>query len=319
MKIALLFPGYGSQFVGMAKELYDESRIIQEYFEEASNCLNINFVKLCFASSDAELSKMTNAYTAIFLTSSAIAALLKEEGIIPDVVAGYNLGEYSAILTAQGITHPDGLYLLNKFATFYQDATASLDAKAIQIKGLDAAQLTALCKQVSQDNLNAQIIIYNADDDHVVSGHSVAIEMLRELVHQFNCKITELPFEVGLHMQAMEPIVTQLNMYLEKVDFKDLNIPLISGVDANVLIAGDQVKAHILDQIYRPVLWRAVMEQLHDIDLILEVGPGSVLSTMAKIKYPDKIVMSINKRADIDEVKKIISLTIPQTIQPTEL
>jgi [acyl-carrier-protein] S-malonyltransferase len=319
MKVALLFPGYGSQFVGMAKELYDESRVIQEYFEEASNCLNINFVKLCFASSDAELSKMANAYTAIFLTSSSIAALLKEEGIIPHVIAGYNLGEYAAICAAQGITHPDGLYLLNKFATFYQEATASLDAKAIQIKGIDAAQLTALCKHVSQDPLNAQIIIYNADDDHVVSGHGAAIDTLRELIHQHQCKVTELPFEVGLHMQAMEQIVAQLNMHLEKVDFKDLTIPLINGVDANILVAGDQVKAHVLDQIYRPVLWRAVMEQLHDADLILEAGPGSVLSTMAKTKYPDKMIMSINKRTDIDEVKKILGLTVPQTIQPTEL
>ena len=209
--------------------------------------------------------------------------------------------------------------MLNKFATFYQDATASLDAKAIQIKGVDAAQLTALCKHVSQDPLNAQIIIYNADDDHVVSGHGAAIDMLRELVRQHSCKVTELPFEVGLHMQAMEQIVAQLNMHLEKVDFKDLTIPLINGVDANILVAGDQVKAHVLDQIYRPVLWRAVMEQLHDADLILEAGPGSVLSTMAKTKYPDKIVMSINKRTDIDEVKKILGLTVAQTIQPTEL
>src|SRR5579872_2129839 len=100
MKIALLFPGYGSQFVGMGKELYDEHRIVQEYFEEASNCLNINFVKLCFASSDAELRKAENAYTALFLVSSAIAALLQQYGVTPHAVAGYNIGQLSAVHVA---------------------------------------------------------------------------------------------------------------------------------------------------------------------------------------------------------------------------
>ena len=103
MNIALLFPGYGSQYVGMAKDLYDESRTIQEYFEEAGNCLPINFVKLCFASSDTELSRMEHAYSATFLVSCAIHALLKEEGIKADVVAGYNLGEYTALYAATAL------------------------------------------------------------------------------------------------------------------------------------------------------------------------------------------------------------------------
>src|SRR5579859_6426456 len=97
MKIATLFPGYGSQYVGMGKELYDESRIMQEYFEEASNCLNINFVKLCFASSDAEISRIDNALLTNFLVGSALFALLKDLGFKTDVLVGHNAGEYAAI------------------------------------------------------------------------------------------------------------------------------------------------------------------------------------------------------------------------------
>jgi len=121
MKVALLFPGYGSQYVGMGKEVYDEYRIVQEYFEEASNCLNVNFVKLCFASSDTEIGVAASAYTSIFLVSSALYAIIKQEGIVPALVAGYNIGEYSSLFAAGSITFPDGLYLLNKLALFHQE------------------------------------------------------------------------------------------------------------------------------------------------------------------------------------------------------
>src|SRR5206468_1601039 len=108
---------YGSQFVGMGKDLYDQSRIMQEYFEEASNCLNINFVKLCFASSDAELARAEHAYPALFLVSCALHALIKEQGVQANIVAGYNQGEFSAVYAAGGINFPDGLYLLSKYAS----------------------------------------------------------------------------------------------------------------------------------------------------------------------------------------------------------
>lgn len=325
MKTAFLFPGYGSQYVGMAKELYDESRIMQEYFEEACNCLNNNFIKLCFASSDAELCKMVNAYPSLFLVSASLVALLKEEGIVPDMVAGHNLGEYAAIFAAQGLNHPDGLYLLNKFATLYQEACATMDVAVLQVKGLDAATLTALCIQASTNateekpDQSAHIALFNADDDHVVSGHIQAIAALRELLNrQSDTKVVELPIEVGLHSAIMEPVVQQLAMYLEKVDFKDLTIPLISSIDGNTITTGAQIRERILAGLQKPVLWRAVMEQLHDADVIVEVGPGSTLSTMVKNKYPDKIVLSINKRSDIDELKKVLGIGI-ETPQPTEL
>src|SRR3990167_1799204 len=127
MKIALVFPGYASQYVGMGKELYDEYRIVQEYFEEASNCANVNFVKLCFASSDAELGKLANAYMSLFLVGGSVFALLKEYDIIPDIVAGYNNGEVTALFTCGCFSFPDGLYLLNKFSSFYQEALEAID------------------------------------------------------------------------------------------------------------------------------------------------------------------------------------------------
>ena len=118
MKVGMLFPGFGSQFVGMGKEIYDNSRIVQEYFEEASNCANINFVKLCFASSDAELALISNAYLALFLTTVSTAAAVKEIGFEMDIVAGYGVGEIAAICATKGLSFPDGIYLLTKISQF---------------------------------------------------------------------------------------------------------------------------------------------------------------------------------------------------------
>lgn len=149
MKTALLFPGYGSQFVGMGKELYDEYRIVQEYFEEASHVLDINFVKLCFASSDSEISQLTNAYTSLFLIGACVSAVLKEQGITIDTVAGYNNGETTALFAAGCFSLPDGLYLLNKFCSFYQEIVDQMDVDALHITGIATAQLEKACLQVS--------------------------------------------------------------------------------------------------------------------------------------------------------------------------
>lgn len=308
MKIGMLFPGYGSQFVGMGKELYDESRVMQEYFEEAFNCLNVNFVKLCFASSDAELSKMSNAYVAIFLVSSALQALLKEEGINADIVAGYNLGEYAALHAAGGISFPDGLYLLNKYANFYQEALVGLDAGVMRVQGISIKELAALCKKISSDDEHkVAIAIYNGDADNVISGHTTALDQLRsQLANEDQVTCTDLPIEVGLHSDLMNPVKQALAIYLEKVDFKGLNMPLICTTDVCFLETGEQVRARIVEHIDTPVKWTKVIDELNDCDIIVEVGPGSALSTMAKEKYPDKMIVSINKRSDVQDLKKIL-------------
>src|ERR1700679_1827025 len=141
MKIMMLFPGYESQFVGIGKELYDQHRLMQEYFEEASSCLNLNFVKLCFASSDSELSKIQNSYPILFLLSTAVAALLKQEGIRPDVCVGYCDGQMSALSAGGGISMPDGLYFFSKYAAFYQELLKEYPFKSYRIKGMDRVLL----------------------------------------------------------------------------------------------------------------------------------------------------------------------------------
>jgi [acyl-carrier-protein] S-malonyltransferase len=312
MKTAMIFPGYSSQFVGMGKDLYDKHRLVQEYFEEASNCLNANMVKLCFASSDAELSKMSNAYTALFLVSGAIAKLLMHYGVKPDVVSGYNQGEYAALFAAGAINFPDGLYQLNKYTLFYQEALATMHVGAMSIRNMSTDTVEKIVAKARKKGSEVAIAIYQDTLVHIVTGHAQAMERFADIAAQFDdAKLKDVGIEVGLHSSLLDEVAAQCQVYLQKVDCKDLVIPYISGTTGVIIQTADQVKAQVIDNINHPVRWTQVMTVLADYDLIIEVGPGTVLSDILKKHYPDKKIIAINKQTDIEELQKMI--------EPTEL
>ncbi|HEX4068830.1 MAG TPA: ACP S-malonyltransferase [Candidatus Babeliales bacterium] len=318
MKTALLFSGYGSQFVGMGKELYDEYRIVQEYFEEASHVLDINFVKLCFASSDAELSKMINAYSSLFLIGTSVYAILKEHNIPIDVVAGYNNGESAALFAAGCFSFPDGLYLLHKFCSFYQDAVDQMDVDALHIIGIATAQLEKACEMVSKESdRKIAVAIYNSPTDHIVTGNC---DQLAELYTMFDGQATMeyIGAEVGLHSSLMNGVVDQFKIFLEKVDFKDLKIPLISCIDGAIITAGSDTKERFLRHINEPLEWFKIMRALSEYDCIVIANPLFCSASsegkthnfydMIKNQYPDKTVITITTSADIEKIKRIVQV-----------
>ena len=141
----------------------------------------------------------------------------------------------------------------------------------------------------------------------MVSGHTAALEALRsELSQELDASIVEMPIEFGLHSSIMDPIIQQFAMYLEKVDFKDMLTPLINGIDAATLNYGDQIRLRVIEHMHNAIAWHKVLAELEQFDVVVEVGPGSQLSSMVKAKYPDKLVATINKRSDVDELKKIV-------------
>ncbi|MFI5333359.1 MAG: ACP S-malonyltransferase [Candidatus Babeliales bacterium] len=308
MKIGVLFPGYGSQFVGMAKELYDESRIMQEYFEEAASCLDKNFVKLCFASSDSELARIENAYPALFLVTSGIAAVLKDQGITIDAVAGYNLGEYGAIHAASGLSLPDGLYLLAKYASFYETLLSTVSVAGLRLDGVDLLQAQELCAQASNQDARVYVGAHETANTQLVFGDEDAIERVRTLVQEFpDIHVDTAAIEMGLHSMLMDPVVANLKMYLEKVDFRDLSIPLYTNADAKLVTQGSELKTAVIKQVHVPVLWAEICAQYAAYDLIIIGGPGGKLPQMISALYPEKTCITVTKQADIDTIKALIA------------
>jgi [acyl-carrier-protein] S-malonyltransferase len=300
MKTAMLFPGYGSQYVGMAKELYDNSRLMQEYFEEASHCLNVNFVKLCFASSESELSKLEHAYESIFLVSSAIASMLAQRSIPVDLVAGFGLGEYAALCAAGGLNLPDGLYFLSKYAQLYQDFLNTFGCRSLQVDNLSCEKLTNACKNQVKCAISATF----SDDSHIVSGYAPGVSALEECVLKDGAEVNDMPIEAGLYSALMNPVAGQLEKYLEKIDIADLSVPLCMAVDGSIITSGAQVRERILKSLQTMISWDLVMKELESCDILIEIGPGSMLSSHIKKYYPEKKIYTINKPSDLDDIEK---------------
>ncbi len=320
MKIGIVFPGYGSQFVGMGKDFYDESRIVQEYFEEAHNCLDINFVKLCFASSDQELSQVSNAYLSIFLIEVALYSVLLENNIKADQVAGLCIGRYAALFAAGGFSFPDGLYLLKKYAQFYLEALATIDPKVIRITGLSITIFNRIYTKLLAQVPDAQLVlaVQYSKTDFMISGPKAQVELFEQALVSLKIKnlvIQDLDLAYDLHSNIMSGVADRLAEYLLKVDFKELNIPYISGISGKVIKTSKQIRTELIAQITKPILWHKVQTQFADCDMIIEVGPLAVLTASLQQLYPDKIVLSFTKLADLEILKqKLNNNNNPETI-----
>ena len=250
---------------------------------------------------------MVNAYSAIFLVSSSIYQILKQEGITPDIVAGYNVGEFSAIHAAEGINFVDGLYLINKYLAFYEEFLSSEDIALIRISGIKSDTVKQICEQHSTNETFAYVSIHNSPDKHIIAGHTSVVDQIIEALKSYeNTKIENVGIEVGLHSPLMRPVFDSLKLYLEKVDFKDTEIPVLSSTELHPVKSGQSLRAAVLDYITSTLLWDEVYDYLNDYDVLVEIGPGTTLADLAKKHYPDKIILSINTKADIQKLKEII-------------
>ena len=319
MKIGMIFPGQGSQVLGMCKELYDRERLVQELFEQASSCLEQNFVRLCFASSDKELKETVNAQTSIFLVSASIYKILNEKyGIIPDIVAGHSSGEYSAIFAAGGMTFPDALYLLKKRALFLEEATKKYEGGMLASLGLPLKTVQKICKKYDDPSdlkFVAEIVNYNSPTQFVISGTNNELAAIASDIKQAKGKAIMLNVSGAFHSRMMKEAEDNFAAYLVKVDFKDLTVPLVNNVAAKVVKSNEEIKESLVSQMSSNVLWWPAMKRFKKCDLIIEVGPGIKYAKMIKREWPDANVVSINTQADIEQL--VISLG--KEIQKTEM
>ena len=314
MKVGMLFPGYPSQFVGMGKDLYDNSRTIQEYFEDASNCLGMNFVKLCFASSDADLARVSHAYPSLFLTSVSTAHMIKE--VCPTMtisgMAGYGVGEYGALYMANSMTFPDGLYLLNKFSQLYVQLHEDVALKTVIVKGFTDKAIKELCEE------HGVAIVSFESNRHLVTGTFEALEGFIEAAKKAGSgRVKEADMIQGVHTELLDGLVEQLSPYLTKVDFYAPEVPVVSGLTGKPLSSAQKVQDSLMDLLVKPLSWKSVLKQFADYDMLLVPGPSKALVAELSALYPDKMIMGIESMADIEALQALVNGGMADTVEQT--
>lgn len=300
-KIGMIFPGYGNQYVGMAKDIYDQTRTMQDLFETAASCLDTNFVKLCFASSETTLAEIPHAYVSLYIVSVALGLLLQEKGIIPSLVAGQDCGEFGAITLAHGMSVPDALYLLNKFAFLYVDFLKDNPFTAFAVTGVNRAELQEVCNQVCDDTQCAFISIQETETNFIVTGHSSPMKAFKKLAKEHNYILRESSVGGGIHNQLMDELLKNFTKYLAKVDFKPLQFPFITSVTGQALTGADAIRAALMQQIHAPINWHAVLETFVHCDLLIILGTAKETFKALKKMYPEKELYMIHNMESLNE------------------
>ena len=283
-KVAFIFPGQASQYPGMGKELAENYAGARAVFEEADNALGISVSKMCFEGTEEELKLTANTQPAILAVSVAAYRVLTEKGVTADFVAGHSLGEYSALVAAGSLSFSDAVKLVRKRGTYMQEAVPAGQGSMAAIMGLSPTVVLDVCKRAAQGEVCSPANL-NSPEQTVISGHVGAVKRAVEIASQSGAKrAVVLAVSAPFHSALMMPAQVKLEEDLAITKFADLQMPLVTNVDADTIRKGEEAKSALARQVTMPVRWEESMRMLLDegVTTFVEVGPGRVLTGLMR-------------------------------------
>ncbi|MBD0406466.1 ACP S-malonyltransferase [Bacillus sp. 1021] len=312
--LAFLFPGQGSQFVGMGKQFWNDFAVAKRLFEEAGDAISLDIKKLCFNGDMNELTKTMNAQPAI-LTVSVIAfqVYMQEIGVKPRFLAGHSLGEYSALVCAGALSFHDAVTLVRRRGILMQNADPQQQGTMAAVTRLSLQTLQEMCAKVSTEDFPADVACMNSDRQHVISGHRQAVERVIRMAEDKGAAYTYLNVSAPFHSSMIRSASEQFQSALQQYSIRDAAWPIISNVTARPY-SKNSISEHLKQHMTMPVRWAESMHYLllQGVTEVIEMGPNNVLSGLLKkitnhiVPYPFGQTSDIHPLSNSAERKKHI-------------